>query len=69
MSSKSEKHIRVCIYPSDIQIIMGRTLRQSRTILQKIKTHYKKQPHQTVSTEEFSEYTGLSLELIKKFMV
>ena len=54
--------IRVCIYPKDVQRITGKTYRQARLYLNKIKTKLNKEPHQLLSIEEFCDYTGLKIE-------
>lgn len=59
---------RICIYPKDIMLITGRSERYSRTLHRKIKTHYDKKPHQLVTVYDFSEYTGIDLEIINKFV-
>ncbi|RYE50361.1 MAG: hypothetical protein EOP48_19910 [Sphingobacteriales bacterium] len=52
---------RVCIYTSDVQRITGKTYRQSRLILVRIKKHLNKQDHHLISVTEFCSYTGLSI--------
>lgn len=64
MSTKSEKHIRICIYPKDIQIITGKSERQCRNIINSIKILNNKQKHQLVTIEEFCNYTGLDFNKI-----
>jgi hypothetical protein len=59
---------RICIYHKDIQIITGKSERQSRNILSQIKLRYHKEKHQAITLEEFCEYMGLKLEYIKKFI-
>jgi ribosomal silencing factor RsfS len=56
---------RVCIYPKDVQWITGKSERQSRDIVAKIKKHYKKEKHQSLSIEEFCEYMGLNINTIQ----
>lgn len=60
---------RVCIYPKDIQRILGKEYAQARLYLLKVKKHYNKDPHQLVSIEEFSEYSGLKEEHIVRCIV
>ncbi len=60
---------RVCIYPKDIQRILGKEYAQARLYLLKVKKHYNKEPHQFVSIEEFSEYSGLKEEHIVRCIV
>ena len=63
------KNVKACIYPKDIQRIMGKGYLQSRLYLLKIKQHYNKAPEQFISIEEFSEYTGLKEEHIVRCIV
>jgi len=60
---------RVCMYPKDVQRIMGKEYTQARRYLIKIKKHLKKEDHQYVSVEEFSKYSGLPLEEVLRCMV
>jgi hypothetical protein len=53
---------RLCIYPKDIQIITGRSDRYGRSLIKKIKKHFKKEQHQVVTIEEFCQYLGLQHE-------
>lgn len=55
---------RIIIYPKDIQLITGKSERYGRNIIQKIKDHYNKEPHQLVSIKEFCNYMGLEEEEI-----
>lgn len=59
---------RACIYPKDIQNITGKSYKQSRLFLHKIRIHFSKRPDQLVSLEEFCEYTGLQLEHVSRFI-
>lgn len=60
---------RVCIYPKDVQRIMGKEYAQARLYLLKIKKHLNKEPHQLISIEEFCEYTGLKIEHVLRCIV
>ena len=62
------KIIRACIYPKDIQCITGRSERYGRNLLRKIKAHFDKQPHQFITVEEFSEYSGIKLDIINEYI-
>ncbi|NUY81883.1 hypothetical protein HUK80_13345 [Flavobacterium sp. MAH-1] len=53
---------KICIYPKDVQRIMGKSYRQARLYLSKIRKDLGKQPKQLISIREFSQYTGLPLE-------
>ncbi len=59
---------RVCIYPKDIQLITGKTERQGRRILQAIRENLHKEPHQFVTIQEFSEYSGIEVEVINQYI-
>ncbi|UPT70712.1 MAG: hypothetical protein M0D53_16875 [Flavobacterium sp. JAD_PAG50586_2] len=59
---------RICIYPKDVQWITGKSDRQSRDIVLKIKKHYNKEKHQPLSTEEFCEYMGLDINTITQLI-
>lgn len=58
----SVNNTRVCIYPKDVQRITGKTYRQARLYLIKIKSHLNKEPHQFISIDEFCEFSGLKKE-------
>lgn len=60
---------RVCIYPKDVQRIMGKEYAQARLYLLKIKKHLNKDSHQLISIEEFCEYTGLKIEHVMRCIV
>ena len=55
---------RVCIYPKDIQLITGKSYRQSIRMLQRIRKDFNKLQNELVSIEEFCEYTSLKYELV-----
>ena len=59
---------RICIYPQDIQQITGKSERQCRNILNDIKVFYKKEKHQLITIEEFSNYMGLDCSYVEKFL-
>jgi len=59
---------RIIIYPKDVQRITGKSERYGRKLINRIKLKNAKEKHHFVSIEEFSEYTGLSVELIKKYI-
>jgi hypothetical protein len=50
------------MYPADVERIMGKSYRQSRLLLVRIKKHLKKEEHQFVSVGEFCAFTGLPYE-------
>ena len=59
---------RACIYPKDIQCITGRSERYGRKLLNEIKAHFGKQPHQFVTINEFSEYSGIEVDIINQYI-
>lgn len=59
---------RSCIYPKDVQRITGKSERYCRKLLRKLKAELKKGEHQFVSIEEFANYVGLDLDLVKTYI-
>lgn len=57
---------RKCIYAKDISLILGKSYKQSLRILRTVKDAYSKKPHQYVTLEEFAQYTGIDIALIRK---
>lgn len=55
---------RLIVYPNDVQRITGKTERNSRLYLQKIKIHFNKLKHQFITIEELAQYMGISEEKI-----
>ncbi|MDX1828896.1 MAG: hypothetical protein R3342_05040 [Lutibacter sp.] len=62
------KIVRACIYPKDIQCITGRSERYGRKLLNKIKLHFGKEPHQFITSEEFAEYSGINIEIVTDYL-
>ena len=60
--------VRICIYPKDIQCITGRSESFGRKLIRKIKQHLDKKPHQFITAQEFSEYTGISQDLVQEYL-
>jgi hypothetical protein len=56
---------RICIYTPDIQLITGKSERQSRNILNDIKVFYKKEKHQLVTIQEFCNYMGIDSSAVQ----
>jgi hypothetical protein len=63
-----DKGNRIVIYVKDVQRLTGKGERTSRSILQKIRQYKAKGKNQFVSIEDFAEYTGISLDLIKQHL-
>ena len=59
---------RACIYPKDIQRITGRSERYGRKLLNDIKNYFDKEPHQFVTINEFSEYSGIEISIINLYI-
>ncbi|MGL1885472.1 MAG: hypothetical protein OCD76_03065 [Reichenbachiella sp.] len=59
---------RIIIYPKDIQRITGKSERYGRMMLQKVRQYYKKETHQLVTVDEFSNYSGIGVEAIESFI-
>jgi len=59
---------RLCIYPKDIQCITGRSERYGRKVIQEIKKYLGKEPHQFITINEFSEYSGIEINLIYDYI-
>ncbi|MBV6881900.1 hypothetical protein NG800_018735 [Epilithonimonas ginsengisoli] len=57
-----KKMNRVCIYPKDIQLITGKSYRQSTRLMQKIRTDLNKKPNEFLTIEEFCSYSGIKYE-------
>lgn len=55
---------RLCIYPKDVSMITGKGQKYAQKLLRNIRFLNAKQPHQFVTVQEFSEYTGIQLDLI-----
>jgi len=59
---------RICIYPKDVQRITGKSEKSGRRLLKKIREQLGKENHQFITTEEFANYTGISLEMIQQYL-
>jgi hypothetical protein len=55
---------RVCIYPKDIQLITGKSYRQSTRLMQKIKKELNKLENEFLTIDEFCTYTGIKYEQV-----
>ena len=62
------KFNRICIYPKDVQRITGKSEKSGQRLLKKIREHLGKNNHQFITTEEFANYTGISMELIELYL-
>jgi len=57
---------RLCIYAKDICLITGKGQKFAQKLLRDIRFVYQKEEHQFVTVQEFSDYTGIGMELILK---
>lgn len=57
---------RVCIYAKDIGSLLGKSYKQAVRLLRIIKDAYGKDAKQYITLEEFSEYTGIDIETVRK---
>jgi len=62
------KIVRACIYPKDIQCITGRSERYGRKLLNEIKVHFGKESYQFITINEFSEYSGIEVDIINQYI-
>jgi ribosomal silencing factor RsfS len=59
---------RLVIYTKDVVITTGKTERQARYLLEKIKTHLQKEKHQSVTITEYCYYMGFTIEETSKLL-
>jgi len=57
---------RVCIYPKDVSILTGKSLAQAQRVLRNLRFLLNKRKDQYITFEEYANYSGIDLELIKK---
>ncbi|WP_317162586.1 hypothetical protein [Flavicella marina] len=60
--------VRICIYPKDIQCITGRSESFGRKLIRQIKKHFDKKPHQFITAQEFSDYSGIDMNSIHEYL-
>ena len=63
------KITRHCVYAKDIQRITGRSERYGRTLIKKIKKHFGKKPHQFVTVDEFADYAGIDVDVVRSYLI
>lgn len=63
-----EHQKRTCVYPKDIQRITGRSARYGRKILSTIRERLNKEPHQFITVDEFAEYAGIDVEVVRSYI-
>lgn len=57
---------RVCIYPKDVSILTGKSLAQAQRVLRNLRFLLNKRKDQYITFEEYANYSGIDLELIRK---
>lgn len=60
---------RICIYPKDIEIVTGKSYRQSTRMLTAMKVKLNKNEDQMVSIEEFCQFIGLKREEVEPLIL
>jgi hypothetical protein len=60
---------RICIYPKDVQNITGRKEKTARRLLNKIKLQLGKPEEGFVTVQEFSQFTGITMEEVSRFLI
>ncbi|QQX76030.1 MULTISPECIES: hypothetical protein [Aequorivita] len=64
LAKETPRLSRVVIYPKDIQLLTGKSYRHALYLNQEIRAYFKKKSHQLLTIYEFSEYTGIGIEII-----
>ncbi|NTE03169.1 hypothetical protein G6M26_41725 [Agrobacterium tumefaciens] len=57
---------RVCIYPKDVSQLTGKSVAQSQRVLRNLKLLLNKRKEQFITLQEYADYSGIDLELIRK---
>ena len=60
---------RACIYAKDVQRITGKSEKSGQRLLNKIKKELGKENHQFITTDEFADYSGIAVEVIREYLV
>ena len=60
---------RICIYPKDVQRILGKSERYSRNLINTIKQTLNKSSHQILTIQEFCTYMGIPLEKVEHIII
>lgn len=59
---------RSCIYAKDVERITGRSPRSAERLLKKIRKALGKQDGMFITVEELAAYTGISVEVILRYL-
>ncbi|RCU57685.1 hypothetical protein DU428_07795 [Oceanihabitans sediminis] len=60
---------RVCIYPKDVQLITGKSYRQSVRLVRKIKEELNKTTNEFLTIDEFCSYAGIKYEQVSHLIL
>ena len=60
---------RVCIYPKDVQLITGKSYRQSVRLVRKIKEELNKTTNEFLTIDEFCAYAGIKYEQVSHLIL
>ncbi|RSK40501.1 MULTISPECIES: hypothetical protein [Mangrovimonas] len=53
---------RLCIYPKEVAIIIGKSQTTAQTLVRTIKDIHEKEKHQALTIREFCDYMGLDYQ-------
>ena len=57
---------RVCIYPKDVAILTGKSMRHSQKTLQDLRFVLNKNKKQYITIKEFAEHSGIDIKTIQE---
>lgn len=58
----TNRNFRIAIYPKDVALITGKSLKSANRLTSKIRADLGKEPHQILTVSEFCKYMGLDPE-------
>lgn len=56
------------ISTKEARIVLGKSMRQTRRLMNKVRTHYGKAPHQPINVDEFCRYFKYDIEDVYKLL-
>jgi Fic family protein len=59
---------RICIYAKDIQRITGKSEKTGYRILDNIRKHMEKEPHQFVTIHKFAKFAGFQPDEVEQYI-
>ncbi|REG77519.1 hypothetical protein [Algoriphagus antarcticus] len=60
---------RIVIYPKDVVQLTGRSERYAQVLMHKVRVYVNKEPHQYVTVEDFSVFSGIPEEVIRTYLI